>query len=152
MGKFNTQKNAVIQTVKGSVNGYHSSAAYWNKRVYLAGKADFLSQYALSKGLLSLHPKFQSPTKFTTTPAISANGSSNAIVWAIEKPLINNQAQPAVLHAYAATNISKELYNSKQAGQRDLLGVGDTFVVPTIMNGKVYVGTASELDVLGLLN
>ena len=73
-------------------------------------------------------------------------------MWAIEKPLINNQAQPALLHAYAATNISKELYNSKQAGQRDLLGVGDTFVVPTIMNGKVYIGTASELDVLGLLN
>ncbi len=152
MGKFNSQKNNVIQTVTGSVNGYHGSAAYWNKRVYIAGKSDFLSQYALSKGLLSTHPIFQSSTKFTTTPAISANGLSNAIVWAIEKPLIKDKAQPAVLHAYAATMISKELYNSKQAGQRDLLGVGDTFVVPTIMNGKVYVGTASELDVLGLLN
>ena len=65
--------------------------------------------------------------------------------------MINDKAQPAVLHAYAATKISQELYNSTQAGQRDILGVGDTFTVPTIMNGKVYVGTGSELDVLGLL-
>jgi hypothetical protein len=151
MGKFNSQKNHVIQTVRGSTNAYHGSAAYWNNTVYIGGKIDFLSQYRLSNGLLSTSPVFQSPTKFTTTPAISASQSSNAIVWAIEKPMINDKAQPAVLHAYAATKISQELYNSTQAGQRDILGVGDTFTVPTIMNGKVYVGTGSELDVLGLL-
>jgi len=44
-----------------------------------------------------------------------------------------------------------ELYNTSQAGTRDVLGPGITFSVPTIMNGKVYVGTGSELDVLGLL-
>jgi hypothetical protein len=151
MGQFHSKKNSVIQTVTGSANGYHGSAAYWNNTVYYAGKVDFLSQYKLSKGLLSKSPVFQSPTKYTTTPAVSANGTSNSIVWAIERPLGNNGVQPAVLHAYNASKISKELYNSTQAGQRDLLGLGITFSVPTIMNGKVYVGTYTELDVLGLL-
>jgi hypothetical protein len=55
------------------------------------------------------------------------------------------------LHAYDATKVSQELYNTNQAGTRDLLGPGITFSIPTVMNGKVYVGTGSELDVLGLL-
>jgi hypothetical protein len=151
MGKFSSKKNNVIQTVTGSVNGYHGSAAYWNNTIYYAGKSDFLSQYKLTKGLLSTSPLFQSPTKYTTTPSVSANGTSNAIVWTIERPLIKDEPQPAVLHAYNASKISTELYNSTQMGQRDLLGLGITFSVPTIMNGKVYVGTYTELDVLGLL-
>jgi hypothetical protein len=151
MGKFNSKKNNVIETVTGSANGYHGSAAYWNKTIYYAGKIDFLSQYKVSKGLLSTSPVFRSPTKYTTTPSVSANGTSNGIVWAIERPLTKEGVKPAVLHAYNASKISKELYNSTQAGQRDLLGLGITFSVPTIMNGKVYVGTYTELDVLGLL-
>src|SRR5580704_2730171 len=78
MGKFSSKKNNVIQTVTGSVNGYHGSAAYWNNTIYYAGKSDFLSQYKLTKGLLSNSPLFQSPTKYTTTPSVSANGTSNA--------------------------------------------------------------------------
>ena len=148
MGKFDAHKNHVIQTVRGSANGYWSSAAYWDNWVYFAGQGDFLSQYTVSKGLLSKSAVFHAPTKFGTTPSISANGLSNAIVWAIQP---NAQVLPAVLHAYDATKVSQELYNSHQAGERDLLGLGITFSVPTIMNGKVYVGTGGELDVLGLL-
>jgi hypothetical protein len=150
MGKFNGSKNDVIQTVTGSAGGYWSSAAYWNNTVYFSGQADYLSQYTLVKGVLSTSPVFQVPTKFAATPSISANGSTNAILWAIERTTINGKVEPAVLHAYAAAKVSEELYNSDQAGQRDLLGPGITFSAPTIMNGKVYVGTASELDALGL--
>ena len=95
------------------------------------------------------------PTKFSagSTPSVSANGSADGIVWAIERlPKVKDAFPPAVLHAYNATNVSQELYNSNQAGTRDVLGSGVTFSVPTVMNGKVYVGTGSELDVLGLLN
>jgi hypothetical protein len=148
MGKFNSQKNNVVQTVRGSTKGYWSSAAYWNNTVYFSGQGDYLSQYTVLKGLLSKAPVFHAPTTFGTTPSISANGLSNAIVWAIQG---RGNALPALLHAYNALKVSQELYNSGQAGQRDLLGIGTTFSVPTIMNGKVYVGTASELDVLGLL-
>jgi hypothetical protein len=152
MGRFNNQKNNVIQTVRGSVNGYWSSPAYWNNSVYFSGQSDFLSQYSVTNGLLSNSPVSQAPTKFPATPSISANGSSNGIVWSIARPVKpNNEVLPAVLYACDATKISRELYNSRQAGQRDLLGLGIRFSVPTIMNGKVYVGTYTELDVLGLL-
>jgi len=154
MGTFDASKNRVIQTVRGSATGYWSSAAYWNNTVYYSGTDDFLSQYALSKGLLSKSPVYQAPTKFDrgSTPCVSANGSANGIVWAIERRPYNHGIPPEVLHAYDATKVSQELYNSNQAGTRDVLGPGITFSVPTVMNGKVYVGTGSELDVLGLLN
>lgn len=82
------------------------------------------------------------------TPSISANGSQDGIVWALERQA--SQA-PAVLHAYDANDVSRELYHSEQAGTRDTLPPGARFGVPTVANGKVYVGTLSELDVFGLL-
>jgi hypothetical protein len=153
MGKFDAQKNRVIETVRGSATGYWGSAAYWNSTVYYSGTEDFLSQYALSNGLLSKSPVYQAPTKFVrgSTPCVSANGSSNGIVWAVEKIPYNHGIPAEVLHAYDATKVSQELYNTNQAGTRDVLGPGITFSIATVMNGKVYVGTGSELDVLGLL-
>ncbi len=155
MGKFNSQKNNVIETVTGSARGYWSSAAYWNNNVYYSGRADSLSQYSLSSGLLSTSPVYQAPTQFVrgSTPAVSANRSANGIVWAIERaPDIKKVIPPEILHAYNASKVSQELYNTGQAGTRDVLGPGINFAVATVMNGKVYVGTGSELDVLGLLN
>jgi hypothetical protein len=154
MGNFDPLTDHVIQKVQGSPRGYWSSAAYWNGSVYLSGRSDFLSQYSLTQGLISNSPVSQTPTTFAlgSTPAISANGSTNGIVWAIERGMkIKKQLPPAVLHAYSATNVSQELYNSNQAGNRDIPGPVITFSVPTVMNGKVYVGTGTELDAYGLL-
>jgi hypothetical protein len=70
----------------------------------------------------------------------------NAILWAAQN------AGSAVLHAYDATNLSRELYNSNQAsGGRDQFGAGNKFITPMITNGKVYVGTTNGVGVFGLL-
>jgi hypothetical protein len=132
MGKFDAQKNRVIETVCRSATGYWGSAAYWNNTVYYSGTEDFLSQYASSNGLLSKSPVYQAPTKFVrgSTPCVSANGSANAVLWTIEKIPYNHGIPPEVLHAYNATKVSQEVYNTNQAGTRDLLGPGITFLSP----------------------
>jgi hypothetical protein len=154
LGKFDPSTDHVIQRLQGSASGYWSSAAYWNHRVYFSGRSDFLSQYSLSKGLLSTSAVFKAPTMYTSgsTPAVSANGSTNGILWALEHhPKVNHQFPPSILHAYNASKVSQELYNSSQAGNRDVQGPAIPFAIPTVMNGKVYVGSGTELDVYGLL-
>jgi hypothetical protein len=80
------------------------------------------------------------------SPTISAHGSTNAILWAAEN------GGTAVLHAYDANNLSRELYNSDQSGSRDQFGAGNKFITPTVVNGKVYVGTTNGVAVFGLLH
>jgi hypothetical protein len=77
--------------------------------------------------------------------SVSSNGSNNGIVWAIEAGNVN------ALHAYDATDVSKELYNSNQAGGRDQFGAAAKFTLPTVINGKVYVAGKTELAAFGSL-
>jgi hypothetical protein len=151
MGGYNPNQNTNIQTVTGSPGGYINSPAYWNGAVYLGGVDDHLSRYTLKNGLLSTTPASKSPTILIqgSTPSISSNGATNAIVWAID--VGSSLKQPCILRAYNALNLSKELYNSSQAGSRDKAGNGVSFTTPSIANGRVYVGTANQLDVYGLL-
>jgi hypothetical protein len=152
MGKFSSTANHNIQTLTGSVGGYVSSPAYWNSAVFYSGVGGFLSRYTLTSGLLSTTPVSKAPTAFKlgSTPSISADGATNGIVWAIDAGGGTGN-KPAVLHAYDATNVATELYNTNQAGTRDQPGGGIKFSVPTIANGKVYIGTFTELAVYGLL-
>jgi outer membrane protein assembly factor BamB len=79
-------------------------------------------------------------------PVLSAAGTNHAILWAI------NPATPGVLYAYDPSNLNTEFWNSSQAASnRDQAGTGVKFTVPTVANGKVYIGTQTELDVYGLL-
>jgi hypothetical protein len=151
MGEFHAKSNKIVQQLQGAKGGYNDTAAYWQENVYYSGDYDYLSMYSLSKGKMSSKPVSQSPTKFNTpgsTPSVSSNGKKNGIIWAIERP---SSKDAAVLHAYDATNLADELYNSSQAGGRDTAGTANKFQVPTVANGKVYVGTQVELDVYGPL-
>jgi len=151
MGKFNSSGNGTIwQQVSGAlVGGVFSTPAYFNGTVYYGNVGDTLKAFTVSGAKLTAATQSQSATLFGfpgTAPAVSANGTSAAIVWAHEN------SNPAVLHAFDAANLQHELYNSNQAaGNRDQFGVGNKFITPTIADGKVFVGTTNSVAVFGLL-
>ncbi|MCU1302951.1 MAG: pyrrolo-quinoline quinone [Candidatus Sulfotelmatobacter sp.] len=167
MGHYNALgPDLDIQTIEGAAYGYHSSPAYWHgvsgSYIYMAGltseggSGDFLKQYTLSNGLLSTTPTAQTATNFVigATPSISANGTTNGIVWAQERSNILSSIsniQPAILFAFDANNVATTFYSSNQMGNRDQAGSATKFELPTIANGKVYLATLFELDVYGLL-
>jgi hypothetical protein len=154
MGKFNSGSNNVIQKITGSAEGYFSSPAYFDNAVYYSGQGDHLDRYTLTKGVLTTLAS-KSPTTLAAggTPSISANGSANGIVWVVDAK--TTKGTTAVLHAYKASNVADELYNSQQDASRDTLGVGIRFSVPTIANGNVYVGSktssTNSLYIYGIL-
>jgi hypothetical protein len=124
-------------------------------RVYVGASGTALGAYPIANAVLAPTPASQSPSAFSglaPSPAISSNGATAGIVWALDSAGYDSTPQgPAVLHAYDATNLATELYNSNQAGARDHPGAALKFMVPMVGNGKVYVGTETELDVYGFL-
>ena len=162
MGKYNSAADLVLQELPDAVgiripgaldcdgaaqnDCNYSSGAYWNGNVYFSGVNDSLKAFSISNATVS------GPTSISSgiyvfpgaSLSISANGTSNGILWAIEPGA-------AVLHAFDATNLGHELYNSTQAGSRDALGSNVKFAPPTIANGKVFIGTRTQLVVYGLL-
>lgn len=151
MGKFNpANNNSIYQQIAGALpGGAWSMPAYFNGFVYFGGVSDSIKAYQFTNARLSTSPVSLTSHQFPypgATPGISANGTVNGILWAVEN------SNPAVLHAYSATNLATELYNSNQAGgARDQFGPGNKFMTPTIVNGKVYVGTPSAVAAFGLL-
>ncbi len=152
MGKFNPNNNSQIyQEVTGALAGsVFSAPAFEDNAIYYGAVGDTIKAFSFNtSGLLNSTPASATSTKFSfpgATPSISGAATGDLILWATEN------TSPAVLHAYEAKNLSVELYNSNQAaGGRDHFGSGNKFITPTIANGKVYVGTASGVGVLGLL-
>jgi hypothetical protein len=148
MGKFNGSMDNVYQLISGQLAGQmRGKPSYFNGTVYYCAVNDALKAFPIANGLLATSPSSQSSHTFGypgATPTISANGTSNAIVWVVEN------SNPAVLHAYDATNLSNELYNSTQAPNgRDNFNA-NKFITPVVANGKVYVGTSSTVAVFGL--
>ena len=160
MGGYNTSSNDVIQTVQmadSQFDNIFSTPVYWNGFVYYHPNGDVLHAFTWSNGLLSTKPAFSGNVAYQqhgATASLSANGAANGIIWDIDNSNYNNTGTgsgPAVLHAYEATNVANELYNSSQGGSRDTAGAALKFTVPTIASGRVFVGTSNELDIYGLL-
>ena len=152
MGKFNTSNDGAIHQeidTNGLSGGVWSMPAYFNNVVYYGAVSDHLRAFSIANAKLTTPAGSLSATSFAypgTTPSVSANGTSAGIVWAVEA---NGSA--GILHAYDATNLATELYNSNQAANsRDHFG-DNKFITPMIANGKVYVGTPNSVAVFGLL-
>lgn len=136
MGRYNPVDNSqIVQFMPFEVGGMYGAAAYWNNNVYFGGETQGLSQYSLTNGQLSLVGR--SPFLCCLhTPSISSNGNANGILWT---PNGNG------FMAVDASDVSKPaLFNNSK------LGTLAHFNAPTIANGRVYVGTKTDLQVLGL--
>jgi hypothetical protein len=155
MGGYNPKNNhQIVQDMENAIGGMWASPGWWNNNVYFGGEYDNLRQYTFNTttGLLSSSAVYITTTYFNypgPTPSISANGNNDAILWVLATD--SYPKAPAVLHAYDATNVSTEFYNTDQNPSRDTAGLAVKFTVPTVVNGKVYVPAQSELDVYGLL-
>ncbi|HEX8816168.1 MAG TPA: pyrrolo-quinoline quinone [Terriglobales bacterium] len=152
MGHFNPNNdNAIYQEIDGALpGGCWSMPAYYNGSVYYGPEGYNLLQYTFTNAKLATTAASSSSESFEypgSTPGISANGSANGIVWAIEHSDPND-----VLHAYTATSLANELYNTNQAGTRDQFGTASHFGTPMVVNGKVYVGTSTNVTAFGLLS
>ncbi len=126
--------------------GLTGTVAYFNGRTYFAAVGDFLVSFQVSNGtfsssFLSGPRTYQYPG---STPSVSANGTTNGIIWTLQR------ANPGVLVASNPTNLS-EFYDSSQVAARDQLTNGVKFAVPTVANGKVYVGAQYTVSIFGLL-
>ena len=150
MGKFNPSANLIYQDITGAILGVFSMPAYFNNTLYYGASGDTLKAFPIASARVATSSSSHSSRSFTypgTTPSVSASGTANGIVWAVEN------SSPAVLHAYDANNLATELYNSSQAANnRDAFGAGNKFITPTIVNGRVYVGTQTGVAIFGLLN
>jgi hypothetical protein len=150
MGKFSSSSNNIYQELSEVLpGGIWSMPAYFDGRLYYGPVSEPIMEFQFKKAKLQATPVAQTTNTFAypgATPSISSNKDADGIVWATEN------TNPAVLHAYNAITLV-ELYNTNQAsGSRDHFGAGNKFIIPMIINGKVYVGTTTGVGVFGLLS
>ena len=163
MTGFNAGGDQILQTVPITAGpaciicGIFSTPAFWEGKLYVAAIGDVLKQYTVANGVLSSLPALQASEMLGypgASPAVSSNAAANGIVWVLDTT--NNgtatgsgSSGPAILIAYDATSLNK-LFSSPTSGT-GAAGNAVKFTVPTVANGKVYVGTQNELSVFGLL-
>ena len=150
LGDYDLDNDNVVQELSGVVGGngkLFGSPAYFNGLFYWIGSGDTLKSFAISNATMSASATAQSATAFTggATPVVSAHGTSNAIVWAV-----NYSGTSNLLHAFNATNVALELYNTSLNAGRDALGAAALrFTMPSVVNGRVYVPLTKAVAVYG---
>ncbi len=146
---MNGNDNNIVQSIQGATATTWSSPAYFNNQLYLQASSAPMKSYAITNGQITTTATATAAASFgifNGGPVVSANGTNDGIVW-----VMNNAGGTGteVLYAYAATNISTQLYNSSQLS-RDVVGSGIKMTTPTVANGKVYVGSQFGLSIYGL--
>jgi hypothetical protein len=155
LGQYQTNDVGAVELIpEVNEDSLFGGLTYWNGSIYVQEKGSNLDQFALTSGTIPQAPTYSSEAEFgnfpNPLPVVSSSGTTNGVLWLIWN---DTSTGLAVLYAFDPTNVSNtELYDSLQAANnRDLEGGFVKFTVPTVANGKVYVGTATEVDVFGLL-
>ncbi len=166
MGGYNSSVDACIQSfmvtdpnAPDGLNHIHGGPCFWNGKIYVGGEDDYLKEFSWNGSTINTNPVSKTP--FPALPAsmpgwqisVSANGNNNGIVWAqrVYSGDANNALAPGILHAFNATNLNIELWNSYQNVQRDDYGLFAKNPAPIVANGKVYEPSFSDkLVVYGL--
>jgi len=132
----------IVQELPMLVGAHTGALIYWNDTVYSSAVSSSINAYALAGGLLAGEPFAQSQQAAGQhSPVISANGNTSGVLW---------QINGSILTAYDALTL-KRLYTSSQNKSRDALPDLPHFANLMVVNGKVYIGTNSTLEVYGLL-
>jgi hypothetical protein len=156
LGKFHATNQSVQEVpvdpnTTNVLGGVFGQPALWNGNLYVAAIGDPLSHFTIANGAISATPASQSSNTFDnrgTTPSVSASGTTAGVVWSLDVSAYPDG--PAVLFAFDATNLGTLLYSSPSSGS-GAAGNAVKFTVPTVANGKVYVGGQATLAVFGLL-
>ena len=166
LGHYNaTNNNQIIQSVVNifpngtKTTGNFKAAVFWNGNLYFSADADYVKSFSMANGMISAAPISQSSFILNypgSTLELSANGTTNGILWAVQRvgldPNGGGVTGPGSLHAFDASNLANELYNSNQAsGSRDTLDYTAKWSAPLVANGKVFVASLSQLTIFGLL-
>ncbi len=151
MGHNHASDNSQAVQQVTLAHGLFANPTVWNNNLYVGASRSPLQCYKINGGQLSLSTQTSVVSGFPgISAAVSSNGDTNGILWALQVDQWDNG--PAILHAYDANDCTKELYNSTQApGGRDTAGTAVKFIVPTVVNGKVYISGGGKLTVYGLL-
>jgi fibronectin type 3 domain-containing protein len=156
LGHYNPNNdNQIIQSLNvlphsDDEHGNYSSPAYFNGYIYFGAVSDVIRAFQFTNGQMSANPTSQSTVSYPnrgSSFAISANGTTNGVLWAMQ----DNSPGNGVLYAYDAGNLANELYDSSQAGSRDALDVANKFNIPLVANGKVFIVSQTQLIAYGLL-
>ena len=154
MGHYQPNVDNIVQEFQAD-NGSWTTVAFWQNQLYVAGggsSCDNLKSFFFTAGTgFNTAPSSASAHCFPfpgATPVVSSAGNSNGVVWLADASCYgppNGCSGAATLLAYDATNLSTQLWSTSTPG------AAVKFSVPTVANGKVYLGTRTELDVYGLL-
>jgi hypothetical protein len=155
LGGYNPSGNTQIpQSITGAirgsmpgqnVDGFWNEPAYWNGYVYIFALHDVLRVFSLTDGVLSDSSISEGTIQMNApVPVVSANGSAHPVVWAL-------QWESSVLRAYKYNNMATEIYATNQDATRDAPDGHTAKSAPIVANGRVYLGTSTNLDVYGLL-
>ena len=156
LGGYNPRSNdQIVQFLPGALHsrlGAFASPVFFKNRVYIGAEGDVIRVFELKEGRFRRPPVMQTTNSFAypgASMSISAHGSQDGILWVVERPAAK---AAAVLHAYLADDLAQELYNSREASERDRLPPAIKFAPPTIAGGKVYVVGPGGVTVFGLID